>query len=110
MSQPIFVYMTFENEEQARAIGKALLERRCIACINIFPAMTSMYWWKGEMQHASEVAAVAKSTTEAFKELEQTVKELHSYDVPCIVAWPLTTGHSPFLQWIEDETQYSQKV
>lgn len=110
MSQQIFVYMTFENEEQARAIGKALLEKRLIACINIFPAITSMYWWKDEVRHSTETAAVAKSTVEAFKELEQTVKALHSYEVPCVVAWPLTAGHPPFLRWIETETQCNQKV
>lgn len=110
MSQAIFVYMTFENEVQARTIGKTLLEKRLISCINIFSSVESMYWWKDEIQHSRETAAVAKSTVEAFKNLEQTVKELHTYEVPCIVAWPLAMGHPPFLQWIETETQYNQKV
>lgn len=110
MSQPIFVYMTFESEEQAHKIGKTLLEKRQIACINIFPTVTSMYWWKGKVQHSNEAAAVAKSTVATFKELEQTVKELHSYEVPCIVAWPITEGYPPFLRWIETETLCNQKV
>ena len=100
----IMIYMTCPVAE-ARPIARALLERRLIACANIMPPHESLYWWQGKIDNGSESAVVMKTRPELFEKARAAICELHSYDCPCIVAWPLTVGHDPFLKWIEAETE-----
>ncbi|SFJ31758.1 divalent cation tolerance protein [Desulfomicrobium apsheronum] len=103
--EQILVYMTFPEEKTATRIGRALLEQRLVACVNILPRVESMYWWEGEIQHETEVAALAKTTSTLFEPLKACVLGLHPYEVPCIVAVALDQGHTPFLQWIDEQTR-----
>lgn len=98
------VYVTFANEEQARSIAETVVKERLAACANIFPPHTSVYWWDGKVQNASETAALFKTTEKAFESLKNRLAELHSYDCPCIVAWEIEQGHKAFLDWIVNET------
>ncbi len=98
------VYVAFANEEQARSIAKTVVNERLAACANIFPPHTSVYWWDGKVQNASETAALFKTTEKTFESLKNRIAELHSYDCPCIVAWEIEEGHKPFLDWIVKET------
>lgn len=98
------VYVTFASQEQARIIARTVIEERLAACANIFPPHHSIYRWEGEIQSASECAALFKTTEKAFESLKSRIAELHSYDCPCVVAWEIEEGAKPFLDWIVSET------
>ncbi len=98
------VYTTCPSQEQAKTMAATLLQERLIACANIFAGSTSLYWWQGELCEATETLCLCKTTKTCYPALEQRIKTLHPYEVPCIVALPLTEGFAPFLHWITAET------
>lgn len=98
------VYMTAGSLEEARTIGRALLERRLAACVNIIENMNSLYMWDGALQDDREVVVLAKTAAHRVPQLVDAVREIHSYDVPCVVSLPLTGGHRAFLDWVAAET------
>ncbi len=102
--QPIMVYMTAESMDQAKTIARELISNRLAACVNILDHMQSLYWWKGKVEESGEVVILAKTRAELLPALTERVKDVHSYDCPCIVSWPITDGHQPFLDWIGRET------
>ena len=104
MSPSLSIYITTPSREMAEKIARALVEERLAACVNIIPGVRSIYRWKGNVEAASEVVLIAKTRADLFARLEKRVKELHSYEVPCIVAWPIAAGHQPYLDWLEKET------
>lgn len=97
------VYITMADKEQAREMGRFLVESRMAACINIFDHMNSMYVWQGEFQDDQEAVLIAKTTEERVAELIEAVKARHSYDCPCIVTLPITGGNPEFLSWIAEQ-------
>jgi periplasmic divalent cation tolerance protein len=99
------VYMTAKDVSEARTLGRAILKSRLAACVNILGPMESMYWWKGAVQNEKEVALIAKTTARSLDALIRKVLSIHSYDVPCVVAFPIAKGNPAFLRWIEKETQ-----
>lgn len=103
MSQ-MLVYMTVPGLDEARKIASHLVENRLCACVNTLPGMSSVYRWQGQVCHAEEVVMIAKTTQDRLESLIHAVKSLHSYECPCIISWPITSGFSPFLQWIQEET------
>jgi len=98
------VYMTAGSVEEARAIGASLVERRLAACVNILPGMLSQYRWEGSVQTDEETVLIAKTRSDLVDALTGHVREIHSYDCPCIVALPIRGGNPAFLRWIADET------
>ncbi|MBN2423363.1 divalent-cation tolerance protein CutA [Candidatus Woesearchaeota archaeon] len=102
MTQIIFIYITFPSREEAKKISKHLLEKRLIACVNIFP-IESMYWWKNEIQEDNEFVIIAKTSEKNFEKVKQEVKEIHTYETPCIVSWKIDNVNSEFLDWIKKE-------
>ena len=96
------IYAVFANSEEADRIGRTIIEERLAACINILPPMRSIYRWKGEIQTADEVAAIFKTHHWRSDALMERVRELHSYDVPCIVAWPIEKIVGSYADWVED--------
>ena len=101
---PILIYITCASKEEARRIARELIEKKLMACANIFP-IESIYWWKNAIEEATEYVIIAKAMETDFEELEQQAKHLHSYEVPCIVAVPITNGNQDYLTWIEASTQ-----
>lgn len=99
-----FVYITVSDREEARRLAHALVEGRLAACANIFEGMTSVYRWEGAVQESGEAVLIAKTREELVPALTEKVKELHSYDCPCVVSLPLTGGSEEFLAWIASET------
>lgn len=99
-----FVYMTTKDVDQARQIGRALVEARLAACVNIIPQMESCYHWQGEIVHDHEAVLIAKSRAELVPALIEKVRSLHSYTVPCVVALPILEGNQSYLDWIAQET------
>ncbi|MEW5774373.1 MAG: divalent-cation tolerance protein CutA [Thermodesulfobacteriota bacterium] len=100
----VFVYMTAASADEAARIGRALVERRLAACVNVLGPIRSFYWWDGKVQDDAEAALVAKTRAELVPELTAAVKSLHSYSVPCVAALPVADGNPDFLAWIEAET------
>jgi periplasmic divalent cation tolerance protein len=98
------IYITTRDEEEARKIGRSLIEERLAACVNIFP-IRSIYRWKGEIQKEDEVAMLIKTKAELIDEIIKRAKELHSYEVPCIVSFSIEKGYEKFLGWIEKSTK-----
>ena len=99
----VMVYITAGNEDEAITIGEALVKERLVACVNILGKINSIYWWEGAVQKDSEVALIAKTKNSLLDKLMARVKELHSYECPCIVSWELGKGNPSFYQWINDQ-------
>ena len=98
-----WVYITIGNIQEGRAIGRALVEARLAACVNLFPKIESIYHWNGELQSDHEAVLIAKTSSGKLNALTQKVLDLHSYDCPCVIALPAVAGHTPYLQWIESQ-------
>jgi len=99
------VYMTAGGLEEARRIGRELVEARLAACVNILDGMNSFYWWEGKVQDERETVLIAKTKAGLVPSLIEKVKSLHSYTVPCIVSLPILEGYAPFLEWVNEETR-----
>ena len=104
--QPVMMaYITASDHDEALSLATVLVEERLAACANILDAMTSLYWWQGEIQRGREVSLIVKTRADLIEPLKRRVCEIHSYSLPCIVAWPIADGHEPFLDWVRNETQ-----
>ncbi len=98
------VYMTMGSLEEARRIGRALVEERLAAAVNIITGVASIYRWHGAIHEADEVLVVAKTRQERLGALTARVREMHAYDCPGVVALPVVGGSEPYLRWIAAET------
>ena len=98
--QPIVVFITAPNKGEASRLADLLVERNLAACVQILPAMLSVYRWQGKIERQEEVLLIAKTFIEKFAELEREVRAVHSYETPEIVAVPLTAVSEPYRQWL----------
>lgn len=98
------IYITTKDEEEARRIGKTLVEEKLAACVNIHP-IKSIYRWGGGIEEEEETALLVKTKAELADEVIERVKELHSYEVPCIVSLPIEKGNPAYLEWIKESTK-----
>jgi periplasmic divalent cation tolerance protein len=94
------VYITTGSMEEAKQIARRLVNEKLAACVNMFP-ITSIYRWDG-IQEDNEVAMIIKTTHEQLQNIEITVKEMHSYTVPCIISFSIDGGSRDYLDWIDD--------
>jgi len=99
------VYITATDMDEAILIGKALVADKLAACANVFDGVRSLYRWEGEVQNDQEAVLILKTRTELVDAVTHRVRELHSYDVPCVVSWPIENGNSAYLNWIHVETE-----
>ena len=99
-----FVYITCKDAEEARKIGRDLVEKRLAACTNILDGMTSFYWWEGEVQDDRETVLIAKTRADLMEDIVKRIGEIHSYDVPCVVGLPIAEGNPAYLDWVRSET------
>ena len=97
--EAILVYITCAGLDEARQIGRALVEEHLAACVNL-RAHETIYRWQGAVEQGPEAALLAKTTRAAYPALEARVRALHSYTLPCIVAWTLAEGLPDYLDWI----------
>jgi periplasmic divalent cation tolerance protein len=98
----VSVYAVFADGDEAERIGRAMVEERLAACINILSPVGSIYRWKGAIETSEEVAAIFKTTDERAGLLIARIAALHSYDVPCITVWPVTEILGAYADWVED--------
>ena len=100
MSDAIVVFMTAGSAEEARRIADRIMELQLAACVQILPGIESIYRWKGEVQHDKEVLILAKTTANRFAALEKSVRAIHSYETPEIVAVPASHVSEPYQAWL----------
>jgi len=100
----LFVYVTAKDNTEAKLIAKTVVKERLAACANVLGAIDSVYWWQGRVCEDSETALVLKTSAERKVELISRIRELHTYECPCIVCLPITDGNRDFLKWIAAET------
>ena len=98
----VSVYAVFANAEEAERIGRTVVEEQLAACINILSPVRSIYRWKGAVETADEVAAIFKASDVSVDALITRIAGLHSYDVPCIVTWPVEKVLGSYAAWVED--------
>ena len=98
----ILVFMAAASEAEAQKVSLMLLEKHLIACANILGPVESMFWWQGKIDTAKEYYVIMKSDEKLFKKLSETVKKVHSYDVPEILAVPIVKGWQPYLRWLNN--------
>jgi len=96
------IYITTSGEEESKKIAKILLEERIAACANIIPSMMSFYWWEGEIEEDNESILLLKTRSDKLDILIRRVKDIHSYDLPCILEISVQNGSEDYLQWLED--------
>jgi periplasmic divalent cation tolerance protein len=94
-------YMTASNDAEARLIARVLVETRLAACVNIIPGMRSVYRWEGEIHEDAEIVLIAKTRRERVPALTAKIKDIHSYDCPCVVSIDIDGGNPDFLDWID---------
>ena len=97
----VSVYVIFASAEEAEMIGRAMIEERLAACINIFGPVRSIYSWKGAVETAEEVAAILKTSNGKADRLIARIAELHSYELPCVVTWPIDKLLGSYADWVE---------
>ena len=98
------VYVTAADAVEAKRIAGAVVEERLAACANLLTGMRSIYRWQGAIVEDEEAVLILKTREALLEPLIARVTALHSYDCPCVVAWPLHAGNPPFLHWIAEET------
>ena len=96
----ILITVTASSREEAEKIATTLLERKLIACANILGPVSSRFWWQGKIDLAEEYMIFMKTKRELFDQVVDNVKQLHSYEVPEIIALPIVEGAKPYLEWI----------
>ena len=97
----IVLFITTATAEEAQRISKVLLNQRKAACVNIVPRVSSLFWWQDKLDSAQESLLVIKTKAAQLNEIVRLVKELHSYDVPEIIALPIVGGNQDYLEWID---------
>lgn len=103
----LLVYLTMPDEDAALALARMLVHERLAAGVNIVPGARSIYRWRDDVHEAAECLLLAQVAEAAFDDFSSAVRRVHTYEVPCIIALPLTAGHAPFLQWIEENSRPS---
>jgi periplasmic divalent cation tolerance protein len=98
----IVVLITTSSMAEAQVIGRALVEGRVAACVNIVPGLRSLFRWQGTIEEQEETLMLVKSRREYLPSILETVKRLHSYTVPEVVALPILDGSSDYLSWIDE--------
>lgn len=98
----VSVYAVFANAEEAERIGRAVVEERLAACINILGTIRSIYRWKGAVETSDEAAAIFKTTHARTDALIARIAALHSYDVPCVVTWQVEQILQNYADWVEE--------
>ena len=96
------VYITVGNELEAIKLAKLALQKKLVACANLFPEVKSIFEWKKELKIEKESILIFKTTEEKFKKLEDLILKNHTYETPCVLKLPITEGHKKFLDWIEE--------
>ncbi|MDR0481113.1 MAG: divalent-cation tolerance protein CutA [Gallionellaceae bacterium] len=108
-AEALLAMTTLPDRASAECIAAALIEARVAACVSILAECTSVYRWQGKTETAGEVPLLIKTTRAAWPLLESTILAQHPYELPELIAVPVTTGLPAYLQWVAQETTSSGK-
>ncbi|MCX6814575.1 MAG: divalent-cation tolerance protein CutA [Candidatus Aenigmarchaeota archaeon] len=103
--QYVIAYITTRDHTEAKKIGEAVVKERLAACANIIPVIESIYWWKGKLERNNESMLLLKTKKSLASKLIKRIKEIHSYEVPCVDIIPMTEGNKDYFKWIEEVTR-----
>jgi periplasmic divalent cation tolerance protein len=103
--ESIRVVLVSVPRDEAREMATAIVEERLAACINIVPRIDSVYWWDDKIETDSESLMIIKTTAGRIEELIEYIEENHPYDLPEVLALPLTEGLPDYIAWIKEETE-----
>lgn len=98
------VYITAPNKKEAKKIAQVLVKEELAACSNIFP-IESIYRWQGKIERAGEFGMFVKTKAKLVEKVIKRVKEIHPYQIPCIISLSIGKGHKKFLKWINESTK-----
>ncbi len=107
-SKYCMIYITCKDETEALQIGKLLIQKKLSPCANVIDSMKSIFHWKGEILFEKEAILILKTRFILFDKICQEVKSIHSYETPCILAYPILAGEKDYLTWIDQETKESE--
>lgn len=105
MTDFVTLYMTAPNADEAMFIAKVVISEKLAACVNLIDGVTSVYRWEGNVEEETEVCALFKTSQDQIEKLTSRIKELHSYECPCIVVWPIIDGDDDYLTWLGAATR-----
>src|SRR5499427_9557903 len=105
LERAVFVYTTYPSLVEAERAGRALVEKRLCACVNILPGMISHYWWNGAIERGEEAVMIIKTRASLAEAVRAAVKEMHSYETPAILVIPLESVDAAYLGWLLGETE-----
>jgi periplasmic divalent cation tolerance protein len=108
MTDKRIVLSTTGSEDEARKVARELVERRLAACVNILPQVESIYRWQGKIETGREWLLLIKTTAERFGAVSDTIRELHSYELPECIAIEIEDGSPEYLRWLSDSTRLSR--
>jgi len=100
----VFVYTTYPSIVEAEQAGRALVERRLCACVNILPGMVSYYWWNGALERGEEAVMIIKTRASLSEQVSAAVKEMHSYSTPAILVLQIESVEQTYFDWLLAET------
>jgi periplasmic divalent cation tolerance protein len=101
----VIIYVTYPAVSEAERAGRALVERRLCACVNILPGMISHYRWQGAIERAEEAVMLVKTRSSLAQQVSAAVKEMHSYTTPAVMVIPLESVEKGYLDWLMAETE-----
>jgi periplasmic divalent cation tolerance protein len=101
----VFVYTTYPSVVEAEEAGRALVEQRLCACVNILPSMVSYYWWNGAVERGDEAVMIVKTRASLAEQVSTAIKQMHSYSTPALIVIPLESVDQPYLEWLMAETE-----
>lgn len=105
MTQIVTVYAVFADRDEAERISRLVVEERLAACANVLGACRSIYRWQGKTEEADEVPALFKTRADVAEQLIARIGELHSYDVPAAMVWPIANALGDYAEWVNAETR-----
>lgn len=103
VTDKIVVLTTCDSEEQAQRLARHLIEHRLAACVNILPGARSVYRWKDKIENAAELVLLIKTRRDMFARLREAIAQLHSYEIPEVIALPVVEGSEAYLSWLDRE-------
>ena len=110
MERAVLVYTTYPSVVEAETAGRAIVERRLAACVNILPGMVSHYWWQGSIERGEEAVMIIKTRASLADAVREAVKAMHSYTTPAVLVLPVEGGDETYLGWIMAETAGAKKA
>ena len=100
----LIVLVMASSRQEASKIGRAMVKQKVAACVNIVPAVTSIFRWQGKVQRSRETLLMVKTSGRRYAALERLIRSMHSYEVPEIIAINVDRGLSQYIAWVDQET------